>query len=111
MRSCHQCRAIDRELRPAIPGEGGEAVHFVEPEILYVSDAENDDTHWLRWRREGWRPRLYLRRHARERMTCQECLRRNEVRDSVWRGLKADARKMEKAADENTDFYRVLCET
>ena len=100
-RNCCQCGAADREIvRPGI-----DSVHFVVPEIRYLSRGEEFQP---KYRAKGWAPKVFQGRQAMWRNICVNCLNENEVRDRVWSQLKADAAKLEKAPNQDAEFYQQL---
>lgn len=84
-------------------------MHLVVPEVKYLSRAEDFSSQ--RHGKKGWalRPHGFQGRQAMQRMICVNCLNENRLRDRVWAGLKADAMKMEKPKNPDSDFYAVLC--
>ena len=101
MRTCCQCKAPDHEIvRP-----GQDSVHFVVPEIRYLSRGE---TFKPVNRLKGWTPKTFQGRPAMVRMICVHCLNQNDIRDRVWGQLRSDALKLEKPKNPDGDYYALL---
>jgi hypothetical protein len=103
LRNCTQCGAPDHEIKQL----EADSVHFVVPEIRYLSRNEEFQP---RMRLKGWVPKVFQGRPAMFRYMCRHCLNDNEVRDRVWAQLKKAAKQLEKKSDKDMDFYAVLCE-
>lgn len=64
----------------------------------------------LRLKRRGWREIMFQGRKAIERYICMDCLNHNYIADAIHAEYQQTARRLEKPASSEQNFYHVLCE-